>query len=168
MRQPHHHLGLVAEARSVLGRHEVGQHRLDDAELLQPAAARRPPDRAPHPPARERLQQHIGVETARERHHQSLTGGIAIPRVAVSLGTDAYRHDVLGRRHSEQILDKRPWAEPSHRRQTRHRSRGQTVVLGITGGIAAYKAAELCRLLVKAGATVRVVMTEAATRSSRL
>ena len=41
---------------------------------------------------------------------------------------------------------------------------GKTVVLGITGGIAAYKAAELCRLLTKAGATVRVVMTEAATR----
>src|SRR6185295_7237697 len=31
-------------------------------------------------------------------------------------------------------------------------------------GIAAYKAAELCRLFVKAGATVKVVMTEAATR----
>jgi phosphopantothenoylcysteine decarboxylase/phosphopantothenate--cysteine ligase len=41
---------------------------------------------------------------------------------------------------------------------------GKRVVLGVTGGIAAYKAAELCRLLVKAGATVRVVMTEAATR----
>ena len=41
---------------------------------------------------------------------------------------------------------------------------GKTVVLGITGGIAAYKAAELCRLLVKARARVRVVMTEAATR----
>ena len=38
------------------------------------------------------------------------------------------------------------------------------VLLGVTGGIAAYKAAELCRLFVKAGATVRVVMTEAATR----
>jgi phosphopantothenoylcysteine decarboxylase / phosphopantothenate---cysteine ligase len=38
------------------------------------------------------------------------------------------------------------------------------IVLGITGGIAAYKAAELCRLLVKSGATVRVVMTDAATR----
>ena len=37
------------------------------------------------------------------------------------------------------------------------------VILGITGGIAAYKAAELCRLLVKAGADVRVVMTTAAT-----
>src|SRR3954469_1556762 len=41
---------------------------------------------------------------------------------------------------------------------------GKRVVLGVTGGIAAYKAAELCRLFVKAGATVRVVMTEAATR----
>jgi phosphopantothenoylcysteine decarboxylase / phosphopantothenate---cysteine ligase len=41
---------------------------------------------------------------------------------------------------------------------------GKRVVLGVTGGIAAYKAAELCRLLVKAGATVRVVMTEAATQ----
>jgi phosphopantothenoylcysteine decarboxylase/phosphopantothenate--cysteine ligase len=38
------------------------------------------------------------------------------------------------------------------------------VVLGITGGIAAYKAAELTRLFVKAGVTVDVVMTEAATR----
>jgi len=36
------------------------------------------------------------------------------------------------------------------------------VILGVTGGIAAYKAAELCRLLVKAGADVRVVMTAAA------
>ncbi len=38
------------------------------------------------------------------------------------------------------------------------------VVLGITGGIAAYKAAELTRLLVKAGIVVDVVMSEAATR----
>jgi len=41
---------------------------------------------------------------------------------------------------------------------------GKRVLLGITGGIAAYKAAELTRLLVKAGADVRVVMTEAACR----
>jgi phosphopantothenoylcysteine decarboxylase/phosphopantothenate--cysteine ligase len=38
------------------------------------------------------------------------------------------------------------------------------VVLGITGGIAAYKAAELTRLLVRNGTQVDVVMTEAATR----
>ncbi|MBN2574974.1 MAG: bifunctional phosphopantothenoylcysteine decarboxylase/phosphopantothenate--cysteine ligase CoaBC [Deltaproteobacteria bacterium] len=38
----------------------------------------------------------------------------------------------------------------------------RTVVLGVTGGIAAYKAAELCRLLVKAGARVQVIMTAAA------
>ena len=36
------------------------------------------------------------------------------------------------------------------------------IVLGLTGGIACYKAAELARLLVQAGAQVRVVMTEAA------
>lgn len=36
------------------------------------------------------------------------------------------------------------------------------ILLGVTGGIAAYKAAELTRLLVKAGAHVQVVMTQAA------
>ena len=39
---------------------------------------------------------------------------------------------------------------------------GKRIVLGLTGGIACYKAAELCRALVKAGAKVQVVMTEAA------
>jgi phosphopantothenoylcysteine decarboxylase/phosphopantothenate--cysteine ligase len=40
--------------------------------------------------------------------------------------------------------------------------RGKHIVLGLTGGVACYKAAELARLLAKAGATVQVVMTEAA------
>ena len=39
---------------------------------------------------------------------------------------------------------------------------GKHIVLGLSGGIACYKAAELCRALTKAGATVQVVMTEAA------
>ena len=39
---------------------------------------------------------------------------------------------------------------------------GKHIVLGLSGGIACYKAAELCRSLVKAGVTVQVVMTEAA------
>ena len=39
---------------------------------------------------------------------------------------------------------------------------GKHIVLGLSGGIACYKAAELARALVKAGATVQVVMTEAA------
>lgn len=39
---------------------------------------------------------------------------------------------------------------------------GKKILLGITGGIAAYKSAELCRLFVKAGASVQVVMTRAA------
>ncbi|UCH42234.1 MAG: bifunctional 4'-phosphopantothenoylcysteine decarboxylase/phosphopantothenoylcysteine synthetase, partial [Dehalococcoidales bacterium] len=40
---------------------------------------------------------------------------------------------------------------------------GKTVVLGITGGIAAYKAADLSSKLVQAGVEVRVVMTKSAT-----
>ncbi len=41
---------------------------------------------------------------------------------------------------------------------------GRHLVLGLSGGIACYKAADLLRELVKAGATVQVVMTEAATQ----
>ena len=39
---------------------------------------------------------------------------------------------------------------------------GKHIVLGLSGGIACYKSAELCRALVKEGATVQVVMTAAA------
>lgn len=39
---------------------------------------------------------------------------------------------------------------------------GKCIILGVTGGIAAYKAAELLRLLIKAGAEVHVVMTRSA------
>ena len=39
---------------------------------------------------------------------------------------------------------------------------GRHIVLGLSGGIACYKSADLVRELVKAGATVQVVMTEAA------
>lgn len=42
--------------------------------------------------------------------------------------------------------------------------KGKRILLGLTGGIAAYKSAELARLLVKAGCDVRAVLTEAATR----
>ncbi|HOV59145.1 MAG TPA: flavoprotein, partial [Rhodanobacteraceae bacterium] len=38
------------------------------------------------------------------------------------------------------------------------------VLLGVSGGIAAYKAADLVRRLREAGAEVRVVMTESAAR----
>ncbi len=41
---------------------------------------------------------------------------------------------------------------------------GRHIVLGLSGGVACYKAAELTRRLVKAGATVQVVMTGAATQ----
>ena len=39
---------------------------------------------------------------------------------------------------------------------------GKHVLLGLSGGIACYKSAELVRLLIKAGATVQVMMSEAA------
>ena len=45
---------------------------------------------------------------------------------------------------------------------TRTDLQGRHIVLGLSGGIACYKAAELTRTLVKAGATVQVVMTQAA------
>ncbi len=42
--------------------------------------------------------------------------------------------------------------------------KGKRLLLGITGGVAAYKAAHLARLLARGGADVRAAMTEAATR----
>jgi len=42
--------------------------------------------------------------------------------------------------------------------------KGKTVLLGITGSIAAYKACDIARLFVKSGAQVHVIMTEAAQR----
>ncbi len=41
---------------------------------------------------------------------------------------------------------------------------GKKIVLGLTGGIACYKVADLCRALVKLGAQVQVVMTQSATQ----
>ena len=49
------------------------------------------------------------------------------------------------------------------RREYTH-MKDKTIILGVTGSIAAYKAADLASLLTQAGAMVRVVMTEAATR----
>ena len=43
-----------------------------------------------------------------------------------------------------------------------HLLAGKHIVLGLSGGIACYKSAELCRALIKQGASVQVVMTEAA------
>jgi phosphopantothenoylcysteine decarboxylase/phosphopantothenate--cysteine ligase len=41
---------------------------------------------------------------------------------------------------------------------------GRRIVLGVTGGIAAYRAVEVCRRLVDAGAHVSPVMTAGARR----
>ena len=40
--------------------------------------------------------------------------------------------------------------------------KGREILLGVTGGVAAYKVADLCSKLVQSGACVSVVMTEAA------
>ena len=40
--------------------------------------------------------------------------------------------------------------------------KGKKIVLGLSGGVACYKAADLCRQLAKEGAIVQVVMTDAA------
>ena len=58
----------------------------------------------------------------------------------------------------------RPRPAPGSRTMTRGPAAGKTVVLGVTGGIAAYKAVEVCRRLVDAGAHVVPVLTEDATR----
>jgi phosphopantothenoylcysteine decarboxylase/phosphopantothenate--cysteine ligase len=42
--------------------------------------------------------------------------------------------------------------------------KGKTIVVGVCGGIAAYKAAEICSTLVKKGADVHVIMTKSATQ----
>ena len=42
---------------------------------------------------------------------------------------------------------------------------GRRIVLGVTGGIAAYKAVEVCRRLVDAGAHVSPVLTDGAQRT---
>ena len=45
-----------------------------------------------------------------------------------------------------------------------HLLAGKRVLLGVTGGIAAYKAADLCSKLAQAGAEVDVILTDAAAR----
>src|ERR1700720_559371 len=53
--------------------------------------------------------------------------------------------------------------KPAPRKVVRMRGGGKTIVLGVTGSIAAYKSAELASLLVKQGHNVFVVMTHDAT-----
>src|SRR5271155_5304035 len=55
-------------------------------------------------------------------------------------------------------------ARPGDLAVTKGPAAGKTVILGVTGGIAAYKAVEVCRRLVDAGAHVVPVLTDDATR----
>ena len=47
-----------------------------------------------------------------------------------------------------------------YRKESAHMLKGKTILLGVSGGIAAYKSASLASLLVKSGAEVHVLMTE--------
>jgi phosphopantothenoylcysteine synthetase/decarboxylase len=53
--------------------------------------------------------------------------------------------------------------QPETKNQKSETLHGRRLLLGVSGSIAAYKAAALTRLLVKAGAEVQVILTEAAT-----
>src|SRR5574343_590328 len=80
-------------------------------------------------------------------------------------------HRQPGHRHAWPRIDSRPmtWTTTHDTpedllKSPRRDLSGRRIVLGLSGGIACYKSAELLRLLVKAGADVRVVMTEGALR----
>src|SRR5690606_17866954 len=80
--------------------------------------------------------------------HTAMQTGITSPDVFLVYGGDFAR----GRRHGL-------W-----RGKGLGHMRGKTILLGVTGGIAAYKAAALASKLTQAGADVRVIMTGAAAR----
>ncbi len=60
------------------------------------------------------------------------------------------------------LLECRTMFEPPPTAQPALELAGKHIVLGLSGGVACYKAAELTRELIKVGATVQVVMTESA------
>ena len=62
MRKPQRDHRLVAEPARVLGRDDLRRDLLDHAELLQPGRAGQRQEKLPHAAARERLEQHVGIE----------------------------------------------------------------------------------------------------------
>ena len=163
VRQPQRDHRLVAEAARVFGGDDLGRHLLDHAQLLEAGRARHARGKAG--PCRR------GRAAAARR--TSRTGAGTRPgSPRICLASTPPRAAILGGSRSEW------WRQTAVRSgRTMNGTTGNAIagggdaplanrriVLGVTGGIAAYKAAELVRLYVKAGATVRVVMTEAATR----
>ena len=73
VRQAHHDHRLLAKALHVVGRHQVGQHPLDHAQLLHPGTPRHGQAQLAHAPPRQRLQQDIGAKPSWEPavHHRS-------------------------------------------------------------------------------------------------
>lgn len=53
-------------------------------------------------------------------------------------------------------------AVPAHSRSTNMQLKNKNILVGVTGGIAAYKTCTLIRLLIKEGANIRVIMTNSA------
>ncbi len=86
---------------------------------------------------------------------------IAFEEIAADkiVAVDVLAEDEPGRRRRRPLTP--PSSTPTDRRRCSPVGR---IVLGVTGGIAAYKAIEVCRRLVDAGAHVAPIMTEGATR----
>ena len=164
MRQPDDDLGLVAEPRARARRRRFGSTVLMTHSFSRPRRARhgqvqlRPCRRAPS-----------GCSNTYESNLRGNPAGLPsnLPCFTPSTARRFYEGRVLNAATNCGKV-----GEHHERDDRQRRSDGggdaalanRRVVLGVTGGIAAYKAAELVRLYVKAGATVRVVMTEAATR----
>ena len=66
--------------------------------------------------------------------------------------------------HAEATADATGWPRTSTPKASQHSP--ASVVLGVAGGIAAYKAVEVCRRLVDAGSHVTPVLTDDARRAS--
>src|SRR5918996_2321246 len=139
--------------------HPRRQARARDQFVLQPA--RRGP-RGVHPAARrDRAEEQAALDRARgdrrRRHLRGAPGGIRrqVGRLPEEGGRGGSRASVV--RTPREKMDT---VEPSGRSVLKNRR----LLLGVTGGIAAYKACVLTRLLRLRGASVRVVMTRTAER----
>ena len=71
----------------------------------------------------------------------------------------------INKQDSDQNVQEEQWPDCFHQKIA-HASvpllEGKHIILAVTGGIACYKSLELCRLLTKAKAQVRVIMTAGA------
>src|SRR4029450_11833442 len=136
----------------VHARDAVGQARPRDQLLLQPAGGG--PRRVRAAPGRDRVAEQAPVDRARgDRRGKD-------QRRATGRG----RHQVTDRPTPPKRRGPKEARVSTERSALRSVLGGRRVLLGVTGGIAAYKACILVRLLRLQGASVRVVMTRSAER----